>query len=74
MTTEPSKQFIGKQNGTEDICCSSPCRSTSKSVLTDMIKRKQIEAENLQTILNMLPTQMTHQQDEALWCFLTTKR
>lgn len=51
----------------ENCSTMAPCRESSKDVLGQMIKRLRYKADSLETIYNMLPTQLTPQQDEALW-------
>lgn len=38
-----------------------------KAVINDIIHRLRRRADNLQTLLDMLPSNPTPQQDEALW-------
>ncbi len=46
-------------------CCSG--RQSGKAVLNDIIHRLRRKAENLQTLVNMLPEQPTAEQDQQLW-------
>jgi hypothetical protein len=53
------------QVGCADICCAQ--RQSGKGVLRDVILRLRRKADNLQTVLNMLPEQPTPEQDQHLW-------
>lgn len=45
-------------------CCG---RQSAPAVIEDQIRRLRKQADNLETILNALPRQLTREQDEALW-------
>ena len=46
-------------------CCGS--RQSGKAVMKDIIHRLHRKADNLQTLVNMLPEQPTAEQDLQLW-------
>ena len=46
-------------------CCAS--RLSGKAVMKDIIHRLRRKADNLQTLINMLPEQPTAEQDAQLW-------
>ena len=46
-------------------CCGS--RQSGKAVMKDIIHRLRRKADNLQTLVNMLPEQPTAEQDQQLW-------
>jgi len=45
----------------------SPCRQSAKLVLQDILHRLERKQKNIKTLLAMLPTEMTPEQDDALW-------
>lgn len=42
-------------------------RQTGKAVIKDLIKRHQDRAADLQNLLNLLPDELSKNQDDALW-------
>lgn len=52
-----------------DTACAG--RQTAKDVLQGLINRKYEQARNLKVLMFMLPSQMTEEQDAALWSILT---
>lgn len=46
-------------------CCGN--RQSGKAVMKDIIHRLRRKADNLQTLVNMLPEQPTAEQDQQLW-------
>lgn len=42
-------------------------RQTSRAVLQDMLTRLERKQGHIRTLLAMLPTEMSREQDEALW-------
>lgn len=53
-------------NKTPD-CTAQACRQNSRAVLQDVLHRLERKHANIKTLLDMLPTEMTPRQDEALW-------
>jgi hypothetical protein len=49
-------------------------RQSAKSVLVDMIRRKERELDNLRILHSSLPDQMLPQAEEALWNLLISAR
>lgn len=53
--------------GSQQLCSDGPCRENAKTFIESRIRRKLLQVEQLQTILAMLPSQMTHEQDCAVY-------
>jgi hypothetical protein len=52
----------------EDICGGAQCaRQSSKYALEEIIKMAHQRIERLETLRRMFPTEMTREQDDALW-------
>lgn len=43
------------------------CRQSAVAVIEDQIRRFRRQADNLESLLNVLPRKLTREQDEALW-------
>lgn len=58
-TDEANKHTIQTEN--------TACRQKGKAVLRDIIHRLRRRADDLEKLYDMLPTNPTPEQDEALW-------
>lgn len=47
--------------------CAQAMRQNSKAVLQDILLQLERKHAHIKTLLAMLPTEMTPQQDEAMW-------
>lgn len=52
----------------EAVCAmAQACRQNSKAVLTDILTRLERKQKHIKVLLAMLPSEMTPEQDEAMW-------
>lgn len=58
----------------KDPDCVRACRQSAKGIIEQKIKALRQEAINYETILNMLPSNPTPEQDAALWNIFVNHR
>ena len=55
------------ENQVTDGCVAMCGRQSGRAVINDVIHRLRRKADDLEKLANMLPAQLTPEQDQALW-------